>query len=142
MNVASRGRTSKDDLERVMGKRIKMGTTILWSNSHHGYKIFAKDCNVELQTINILRNQRVGGVYHTQHVNATPNKLKEQIKNIFWGVSTKYLRQYMNWYKAKERIKIMSNKTVAFSEKILTTRAIKKLLEIKPKYQQLVSELN
>ena len=25
--------------------------------------------------------------------------------NIFWGVSTKYLRQYLNWYRVKEGLK-------------------------------------
>jgi transposase-like protein len=139
ISVASLGRIGKDDLERVVGQRIKKGTTILCSDSHHSYKGFAKDCNVEFHPINISRNERVRGVYHTQHVNATHNKLKKWIKNIFWGVSTKYLQQYMNWYKAKERIKHMSNKTVAFSEMILSTKAIKNFLEIKPKYQQLVS---
>lgn len=40
-------------------------------------------------------------VHHIQHVNLT-HKLKKWIDHTFWGVSTKYLQQYLNWYQNRK----------------------------------------
>lgn len=139
MSVATLGRIAKADIERVVGKRIKKGVTILCSDSHHSYKGFAKDKDVEYHPINVSRKQRVRGNYHIQHVNATHNKLKKWIDNTFWGVSTKYLQQYLNWYKTKEKLKKLRNKTKALGEMVLSERAIERFLRIEPDYEKLIS---
>lgn len=139
ISVATLGRIKKSDLERVIGHRIDKDKTILCSDSHHSYKGFAKDAEIEFHPINVSKKQRVKGLYHIQHVNATHNKLKRWIENTFWGVSTKYLQNYLNWYKVKERLKKMNNKANAFKEMILSTRAIENFLKINDNYLELIT---
>jgi len=139
MSVATLGRISMADLDRVLGERIKKGKTILCSDSHHSYKGFAKKNEVEFHPINVSKKQRVRGMYHIQHVNATHNKLKKWIDNTFWGVSTKYLQQYLNWYKAKELLKKMNNKVEALSQISLSDKAIERFLNINSEYEKLIT---
>lgn len=139
ISVATLGRISMTDLEKVLGKRIKKGTTILCSDSHHSYKGFAKKSEVEFHPINVSRKERVKGVYHIQHVNATHNKLKKWIENIFWGVSTKYLQQYLNWYKVKEVLKNVNNKAETFGQMALSDKAIERFLNINSEYEKLIT---
>ena len=139
MSVATLGRISMADLDKVLGERIKKGKTILCSDSHHSYKGFAKKNEVEFHPINVSKKQRVRGMYHIQHVNATHNKLKKWIDNTFWGVSTKYLQQYLNWYKAKEFIKKMNNKVEALSQISLSDKAIERFLNINSEYEKLIT---
>ena len=42
------------------------------------------------------------GVYHIQHVNSMHARLKRWIRACFCGVSTKYLQNYLNWFKVIE----------------------------------------
>ncbi len=37
--------------------------------------------------------------FHIQHVNSLHNRLKKWIAGTFWGVATKYLQNYLNWFK-------------------------------------------
>lgn len=139
IDVATLGRLSKSDLERVIGDRIKEGTTILCSDSHHSYKGFAKDNAIEFHPINTSKKKRVDGIYHIQHVNATHNKMKKWIDNTFWGVSTKYLPQYLNWFRFKEKLKKVKNQKNTFAEKTLSTQAIENFFKIEKQYYQLIS---
>ena len=45
------------------------------------------------------------GIYHIQHVNELHNRLKKWIDGTFWGVSTKYLQNYLNWFYLREKLK-------------------------------------
>lgn len=45
-----------------------------------------------------LENHLKEGIYHIQHINAFHSKLKKWIDN-FNGVATKYLANYMHWFK-------------------------------------------
>lgn len=53
ISVPTLGRISMTDLEKAIGERIKKGTTILCSDSHHSYKGFAKQNEVEFHPINV-----------------------------------------------------------------------------------------
>lgn len=139
VSVATLGRLSKVDLERILGHRMKKDKTILCSDSHHTYKSFAKDLELEFHPVNVSKKKRVNGIYHIQHVNATHNKIKKWIDNTFWGVSTKYLQQYLNWYRFKEKLKKVKNQKIEFKEKTISTNAIKNFLNIENQYYQLIS---
>lgn len=125
LSVATLGRIGKNDIENAIGKRVKKGVTILCSDAHHSYKGFAKDNQMEFHSINASKKERVKGNYHIQHVNSTHNRIKKWIKNTFWGVSTKYLQQYLNWHRIKERIKFRNDKLNAFIEKIINIGGLK-----------------
>jgi len=139
LKVATLGRIGKADIANAIGKRIKKGNTILCSDSHHSYKGFAKDAKVEFHPINVSKGERVKGVFHVQHVNSTHNRVKKWIGSTFWGVSTKYLQQYLNWHMLKERIKSRSDTTFAFAQQTLGVGALQSFAEINPNYEKLIS---
>lgn len=124
LSVAKLGRIGKVDIENAIGKRVIKGITILCNDAHHKYKGFTKDSETEFHIVDASKGERVKGNYHIQHVNATHSRLKKWIENTFWGVSTKELQQYMNWYRIKENIKTRRDRTNAFVEKNIFYRRI------------------
>ena len=105
LSVATIGRLRKDDINRTIGDRIS-DKTILCSDSHVSFKGFAIDNAIEHHAIRADLKQYVKeGIYHVQHVNSIHNRLKKWINQQFWGVSTKYLQQYLNWFRIKEMLK-------------------------------------
>lgn len=83
------------DLERLFTDRIEEDS-IFCTDSHKSYIRFANNMGIELHQIK--RGKHKEGIYHIQHINAFHSKLKEWIYK-FHGVSTKYLANYMYWFK-------------------------------------------
>ena len=100
LTVATMGRLKKIDIENAIGSRVKPNKTIL-CNAHVSYKGFAIDNKIEHHALKPSLSNGLKTKFHIQHVNSTHNKLKKWIGNTFWGVSTKYLQQYLNWYRAE-----------------------------------------
>jgi len=140
LTVATMGRLKKIDIENAIGKRIKSEQVILCSDAHVSYKGFATDNEIEHHALKAIIKQRVKNkIYHIQHVNSTHNRLKKWIDNTFWGVSTKYLQQYLNWYRIKEGLKHSTQFAKDFSQK--TTQditALMKFRQIQIEYQKLI----
>lgn len=141
LSVATMGRLKKIDIENAIGSRINKDQTILCSDAHVSYKGFAIDNNLEHHTLKGMIKQRVKNkIYHIQHVNSTHNRVKKWIDNTFWGVSTKYLQQYLNWYRIKEKLKHRNDKLIAFINKVAEdVSAQDKYLKIEDRYQNLLS---
>ena len=119
LTVATMGRLKKVDIENAIGSRVKPNQTILCSDAHVSYKGFAMDNKIEHHQLKAIIKQRVKNkIYHIQHVNSTHNRVKKWIDNTFWGVSTKYLQQYLNWYRIKEIIKYRNDKLNVFVQKV------------------------
>ena len=96
LTVATMGRISKLDIEKAIGNRIEKDA-ILCADSHVSYKGFAKDNQLELVVLRADLKQFVKkGVYHIQNVNSLHSRVKKWIDSVFWGVSTKYLQNYLN----------------------------------------------
>lgn len=105
LSVARLGRIKKIDIEMAIGQRLSKAV-ILCTDSHVCYKGFAIDNNIEHHAIRADLKQHVKQkIYHVQHVNSIDSRLKGWIEHQFGGVSTKYLQKYLNWFKAKERLK-------------------------------------
>jgi len=105
LTVATAGRLKKYDIDNAIGERLTI-QTVLCTDSHVSYKGFAIDNQLEHHPLRSDLKERVKhGVYHIQHVNSTHHRLKKWIDNRFWGVSTKYLQQYLNWFRLKETLK-------------------------------------
>jgi transposase-like protein len=99
LTVATMGRIKKKDIHNAVGNRISKGS-ILCTDGHVSYKGFAKDSNLNQVVLRADLKQRVKqGVYHIQNVNSLHNRVKKWIDSTFWGVSTKYLQNYMNWFR-------------------------------------------
>lgn len=140
LTVATKGRLKKIDIEKAIGDRLSQ-KTVLCSDSHVSYKGFAMDHNIEHHPLRSDLKQRVkNGVYHIQHVNSTHNRIKKWIENRFWGVSTKYLQQYLNWYRMKEMLKDSREITKEFAiQTAQDIKAYQKFKEIPINYQLLIS---
>lgn len=105
MKVVTMGRISKKDIEKAIGHRIDKGS-ILCTDGHVSYKGFAKDNQLSLVVLRADLKQHVKkGIYHIQNVNSLHNRVKKWIDSTFWGVSTKYLQNYLNWYRIQETFK-------------------------------------
>ena len=104
LRVATRGRVSKNDLEKVFAGKLDNIET-LCTDTHRSYTAFTKSHNIDHQKFNVSKGQRVKDkVYHVQNVNNTAARLRTWMRP-FNGVATKYLQNYMNWFMILERIK-------------------------------------
>ena len=140
LTVATKGRIKKIDIDKAIGLRLTK-QTILCSDSHVSYKGFAMDNELEHHPLRSDLKERIKeDVYHIQHVNSTHNKLKKWIDNRFWGVSTKYLQQYLNWYRLKEMLKGSNELVKDFAEKsVEDIEAILRYRQIADSYQNIIS---
>lgn len=141
LTVATLGRLKKVDIEKAIGNRINPNQTILCSDAHVSYKGFAIDNKIEHHQLKAVIKQRVKNkIYHIQHVNSTHNRVKKWIDNTFWGVSTKYLQQYLDWYRIKEKIKSRNDKLNVFINKASEDiTAYQKYQNIGLRYEKLIS---
>lgn len=140
LTVVTKGRIKKKDIEKAIGGRCNE-QTILCSDGHMSYKGFAIDNKLEHHLLRVDLKKRVKDkIYHIQHVNATHMRVKKWIDEKFWGVSTKYLQQYLNWYRIRESIKDQKNKIQALADKsIVDINAYQKYREINQRYQLIIS---
>lgn len=140
MSVATLGRIKKSDIEKSIGGRI-CNKTVLCSDSHVSYKGFALDNSLEHHAIRADLKQYVKDkVYHVQHVNSLHNKLKKWLNERFWGVSTKHLQQYLNWFRLKEMLRQSGLPLSEFANKtILDVKAHARYCEINDNYKLLIS---
>jgi transposase-like protein len=139
MTVAKLGRIRKTDIESAIGQRVSE-KTILCSDGHVSYKGFAIDKILEHHALRADLKQYVKqGIYHIQHVNSIDNRLKKWIENRFWGVSTKYLQKYLNWFKVKERLKNSKEYLKEFSYKTIEDNTTwRRFKDIERKYCNLI----
>ena len=140
LNVATIGRLKKIDIENSIGDRIS-DKTILCSDSHVSFKGFAIDNSIEHHAIRADLKQYVkDGIYHVQHVNSIHNRLKKWINQKFWGVSTKHLQQYLNWFRIKEMLKYKQMPMSEFAKQtIVDIGAYARYYQINEKYKTLLS---
>jgi len=140
MTVVRLGRIKKVDIEKAIGERISQDM-ILCSDSHVSYKGFAIDNEIEHHAIRANLKQYVKQkIYHVQHVNSIDSRLKKWIEYQFGGVSTKYLQKYLNWFKAKEKLKQSKEFLIDFTNKSLEDiTARNRYTLINQGYQELIN---
>ena len=93
--MTNKGRIKTADLERLYKGRLAPDALIC-TDSHKSYITFAKD-NVA-EHIRIASGKHKNGVYHISHVNSLHSKFKKWVDR-FNGVATKYLPNYLHWFK-------------------------------------------
>ena len=99
------GRISKSDIDKAIGNKTS-SKTVLCSDSHVSYKGFAFDKNIEHHAIKVSINEFVKNkLYHIQNINSMHSRLKTWINRSLYGVATKYLQNYLNWFRYKEKYK-------------------------------------
>lgn len=116
MTLSTMGRISKSDIEESFQQPLPQ-TSILCSDGHVCYKGYSIDNKLKHIVLRADLKQFVrNGIYHIQHVNELHNRLKKWIDNTFWGVATKYLQNYLNWFYIREKLK----REAFTTEKIMT----------------------
>jgi len=140
--VATMGRIKKEDISRSMGNPLKPDT-VLCTDGHVSYKGYATDNNLGHITLRADLKQHVKqGIYHIQNVNSIDNRLKKWIDGTFWGVSTKYLQNYLGWFRLNEQIKDSSNMVKDFiAQTVRNTDTLKRYKYIEVSHQWLVATL-
>lgn len=95
MELACKGRITSKELEKLYDGHIS-NESILCTDSHKSYIQFANDLSLEHKRIK--RGKHKEGLYHIQHINALHSNLKKWM-NRFNGVATKYINNYIKWFK-------------------------------------------
>lgn len=102
VEVAGRSRVTAEKIQKSIGKWIPEDVVALCSDSHKSYEKFAKDRTLKHITINASKGQHVKDkVYHIQNVNSMHHFLKDWMRR-FNGVASKYLQNYMNWFRIQK----------------------------------------
>lgn len=95
MDLICLGIMTSKQLEGFYGGHIG-DSSIFCTDSHKSYVKFTQ--NFELDHKRVKSGYYKEGAYHIQHINSLHSKLKKWIKD-FNGVSTKYLSNYLYWFK-------------------------------------------
>ena len=109
---AGKGRVKAEEIDTVIGEYIHP-SALLCTDTATNYKKFAKIKGLQHETVNERQKQRVKkGIYHIHHVNNYHNRLKRWMER-FQGVATKYLDNYLNWFRWLE-----IGKNLAFENRV------------------------
>ena len=107
--MAGRGRITANEIDQTLGECLDK-EIVLCSDSATNYKSFAKKKGIPHEIINSNKGEHVKkGVYHIQHVNAYHQRLKKWMER-FNGVATKYLDNYLFWFRFLELHKKLPKK--------------------------------
>lgn len=89
------GRVKFSQLKDFFNNKIGEGST-LCVDSHYSYMKIPTVFNVTLKRIESGKYK--DGIYHIQHANSYHSRLKGWIRD-FNGVATKYLQNYLTWFR-------------------------------------------
>ena len=135
MRIAKIGRIDADSVESTIGALIKP-ENVLCSDSHPSIIKWAKEKEVEHHTF-IASKHIKDKCYHVQHVNSIDNLYERWIKP-FYGVSTKYLSGYLNWFVFLQKIKNSRSQVVDIARVMIeNVKAINTYKSIEENYEEL-----
>lgn len=126
MKVAKRGRIDAESIDKSIGDLMSVDN-ILCSDKHPSIINWAKENKIEHHTF-LSKNHGINKTYHVQNVNSIDNLYERWIKP-FYGISTKYLTQYLNWFMFLQRVKNKTNQATELAQIILSNRKARKTFE-------------
>lgn len=97
----ARGKISAASIGKLFENKID-NESITCTDSCRSFKKFAKESNLEL--VQLPKGKKKLGIYHLQHVNSFHSRLKNWMTR-FNGVATKYLSDYLAWFRWLEYFK-------------------------------------
>lgn len=95
--VTCMGRINKKKVEVNIGNLVKPDN-IICSDAWRSYAFFAKSKGIDHYKINSSEKEYKKGIYHIQNVNNYHHRLKQWLDR-FNGVASKYLDNYLAWFK-------------------------------------------
>ncbi len=87
---------------RTVLRPILPADTVLCTDGGTALAAAARHLDVEHRPVNLSRGIRVQGAWHVQNVNAYGSRLRNWMIR-FKGVATKYLANYLGWFRALDR---------------------------------------
>ena len=110
---AGRGRVRAEEIDTVIGEYIDP-SALLCTDTATNYKKFALIKGLKHETVNVSKEGYVKkGIYHVQHVNNFHKRLEDWMVR-FQGVATKYLDNYLYWFRWLEL-----GKNLAFENRVV-----------------------
>ena len=107
MKVAKIGRIDSESIEKTIGNFVSKDN-VLCSDAHPSIISWAKGKKLEHHTFVASKQHIKDKCYHVQHVNSLDNRYERWVKG-FYGISTKYLGHYLNWFVFLEKVKKSPN---------------------------------
>jgi hypothetical protein len=136
MKIAKMGRIDSDSVKKTMGSFINPNN-ILCSDSHPSIILWVNNKELEHHTFIASKQHVKSKCYHVQHVNSLDNRYERWIKP-FYGVATKYLLQYLNWFVFIQKVKKSSEPLKEFANIIMTNiKTINQYRNIEKEYEKL-----
>jgi len=138
MQVAKIGRIDKGSVERTIGGLV-IENNVLCSDSHPSIISWAQDKKLEHHVFIASKQHVKDKCYHVQHVNSLDNRYERWVSK-FYGIATKYLANYMNWFVFQESIKKSINPLDDLIKAIATnTATIESYRKIPLRYKNLMN---
>lgn len=137
MKIAKKGRIDTQSVEKSIGDLMGVDN-ILCSDKHPSILSWAKEKKIEHHTF-LAKNHSKNKLYHVQNVNSIDNLYERWIKP-FYGVSTRYLEKYLNWFMFLQKSKNKLNQVIDLAEIILRNKKAKfKYKQIDGIYELLIN---
>jgi transposase-like protein len=138
MQVAKIGRIDNESIERTIGDLVSK-QNVLCSDSHPSIISWAKGKEIEHHTFVASKQHVKSKCYHVQHVNSLDNRYERWVKK-FYGIATKYLDNYLNWFvfleKAKKSVSPVNDLALAVASNI---NAISNYQSVDFRYEKLIN---
>lgn len=119
MKVAKRGRIDNESIEKSIGNFVQPNVVIC-SDKHPTIISWAKEKEIEHHTF-FAKNHSKDKIYHVQNVNSIDNLYERWVKP-FYGVSTRYLEKYLNWFIFLQKTKSKTNQAFELAKAILENK--------------------
>ncbi len=92
---------TKEDICAAL-KPLLPEDTVLCTDGGTALAAAARDLGIEHHPVNVSAGLRVQGAWHIQNVNAFGSRLRQWLLR-FKGVSSRYLENYLGWFRALDR---------------------------------------
>lgn len=92
---------TKEDICAAL-KPLLPEDTVLCTDGGTALAAAARDIGIEHHPVNVSAGLRVQGAWHIQNVNAFGSRLRQWLLR-FKGVSSRYLENYLGWFRALDR---------------------------------------
>lgn len=106
MKVLTLGRMTKKELDNTIDSNRLNDDNIICSDSHRSIQSYVSSLGLEHKRIVSRKKQYVTeGIYHVQKVNSLTNEFRRWMSSNFRSVSTKFLQNYLYWFKMEKIVK-------------------------------------
>jgi len=104
MLVVQKGRMRKATLQKELHSKMIRTKTVICSDMHRSFTAWAEENQIPLVALKASAKQFKKDIYHLQNINNNNQQFKKWFAK-FYGVASKYLNNYLNWFNLLNSIK-------------------------------------